>query len=156
MLCERIHATAIAIEGKAVLIRGPSGSGKSDLALRCLAMGPSRLVPFDARLVADDYVEIERHGERLVATAPAAIRGRLEVRGMGIVSLEWVAEAEIRLVADLVDATMLSRLPDPIPEAEIAGLRLPLLRLAAFDASTPAKLLLSLFTSFGAPGTGSA
>lgn len=153
---ERVHATAIALAGKAALIRGPSGSGKSDLALRCLTAGPSGLVPFEARLVADDYVEIERRGERLFAHAPPAIRGRLEVRGIGIITLETLDEAEIRLVADLVDGALVSRLPDPVPTTEIAGVGLPVLRLAAFDVSAPAKLLLALHRGFGSPQAGSA
>ncbi len=75
-----VHATAVAIEGEAVLLRGPSGSGKSDLALRLIDGG--------AQLVADDQTLLRRAGGRVLASAPPAIAGLLEVRGVGVVRVE--------------------------------------------------------------------
>ena len=69
---ETIHASTVAIEGRAVMIVGPSGAGKSDLALRLIDRG--------ATLVADDYTNLSRDGDTLVASAPATIAGRIEVR----------------------------------------------------------------------------
>src|SRR5262245_43436739 len=83
---ELVHGTCVAFGRSAALLRGPSGSGKSDLALRFLFLarrGPAALEP--PTLVADDQVRIRREGARLLVEAPATLRGKLEVRGLGIV-----------------------------------------------------------------------
>jgi serine kinase of HPr protein (carbohydrate metabolism regulator) len=145
---ETHHGTAIALAGTAVLIRGASGSGKSDLALRCLALAPTALTAVPAMLVADDYVTVTRTGDRLVAEAPATIRGKLEVRGLGIVTVPCQESAELVLVADLVAPEQIERFPDPTPEVELGGVKLPLLHIAPFEASAPVKLLLALAERF--------
>src|SRR5258707_7627920 len=111
-----LHATAIAIEGRAVLLRGASAAGKSDLALRLIDAG--------ARLVADDQSELLRRGDTLIVRAPATIAGLLEVRGIGIVRLDALAEAPVALVVDLVPAETLERLPARRTET-VLGLALP-------------------------------
>jgi serine kinase of HPr protein (carbohydrate metabolism regulator) len=138
------HGTAIAAGGRAALIVGPSGAGKSDLALRCMALAPSPLIPEPARLVADDRVLVTFEGGRLRVAAPATIRGRLEVRGLGIVEVASVDSADLVLVVDLAEAGPIERLPDPAPRRAIQGVSLPVLRLAPFEASAPVKLLLAL------------
>lgn len=142
---ERIHATSIAVDGKAALILGPSGAGKSDLAFRCLT---SALVvkgrTLAAQLVADDQVELWRDGQILRVRAPTSIRGLLEVRGLGIVAFPPVASAEVRLVVALGAADRVDRLPDPGESLTYLGLSVPLLRLAPFEASSPAKLAWAL------------
>jgi serine kinase of HPr protein (carbohydrate metabolism regulator) len=139
---ELIHATAIALDGSAVLIRGPSGSGKSDLALRCLAAGPSPLWAGEVRLIADDRVVITRQGDRLLAAAPSSIRGKIEVRGIGILPVEPLDTATVCLIADL--ATPIERLPALALREELLGIRLPALRFAPFEPSAHIKLLLAL------------
>jgi HPr kinase/phosphorylase len=130
-----IHATAVAIGGRAVLLRGPSGSGKSDLALRLIDAG--------ARLVADDQSELVRRDDRLIVRAPATIAGLIEVRGIGIVRLDTLPEAAVALVADLVPADKVERLP-PRRSVTILGLTLPLIEVAPFEASAATKLRLAL------------
>ncbi len=138
-----IHATCVAIDGAdgplGVLLRGPPGAGKSDLALRLIDRG--------ARLVADDQCELRCQdgaaGTRLVARAPASIAGVLEVRGLGIMEVPSLAEAPVALVVDLVDPERVERLPAAATE-EILGLELPRLALNAFEAAAPAKLHLAL------------
>lgn len=130
-----VHATTIAFGGKGVLIRGPSGSGKSDLALRLIDAG--------AKLVADDQTEIARRGKSLVASAPKAIAGKLEARGIGIVKLRAVKHATLALAVDLVRPDQIERLPEP-EWVELLGVTLPLIRLAPFEISAPAKLRLAL------------
>ena len=133
---EQIHATCAAIDGLGVLLMGPSGAGKSDLALRLINDG--------AQLVADDRVDVSvAAGGNLVASAPAPLAGLLEVRGVGIVRLEYLAEAGIVLAAELVPRQVIERLP--LPEtATFCGLPLPLVRLAPFEASAPAKLRIAV------------
>jgi serine kinase of HPr protein (carbohydrate metabolism regulator) len=130
-----VHATAIAIDGRAVLLRGPSGAGKSDLALRLIDGG--------ARLVADDQVELRRAGERVVVTAPAAIAGLIEVRGLGILRVEAVAEATLALLVDLVPSAEVDRLPE-IRREDVLGVAAPTIALSPFEASAAAKLRLAL------------
>ena len=126
-----VHATAIAIEGGAILLRGPSGSGKSDLALRLIDGG--------ARLVADDQALLRRADNQVFVRAPAEIAGLIEVRGVGILRVDLINEAPIALVADLVPSTQIERIPDNRFE-EVLGLAIPLITLAPFEASAPAKL----------------
>jgi serine kinase of HPr protein (carbohydrate metabolism regulator) len=139
-----LHATAIAIDGRALLLRGASGSGKSDLALRLIDAG--------ARLVADDQSELYRRGDELIVRAPTTIAGLLEVRGIGIFRLDALAEAPIALVVDLVADDAVERLPAP-QTAAILGLSLPLVAVMPFEASAAAKLRLALraFTRSGLP-----
>jgi serine kinase of HPr protein (carbohydrate metabolism regulator) len=114
------------------------------LALRCMTLAPTALLPDPAFLVADDRVHIETASGRLRVRAPAAIRGKLEVRGLGIVSVPYREVADLALIAELVQPEAVERLPDPPPERDLLGFKLPLLRLAPFEASAPAKLLLAL------------
>jgi len=139
-----IHATAVAIDGHAILLRGPPGSGKSDLALRLIDAG--------AGLVADDQSELHRKGDTIIVRAPATIAGLIEVRGVGIIRLAPVPEAPVALIVDLVPAEEIERLPARRSET-ILGLPLPLIVLAPFETSAAAKLRLALrvFTAPGLP-----
>lgn len=130
---EIIHATCVEVEGLGVLFRGPPGSGKSDLALRLIDRG--------CRLIADDYTELSPAGGKLVARPPAAIRGLLEVRGVGVLKIGAAVEVELGVVIDLVAADRVERLPDG-QGVELLGLPVPLFRLAPFEASAVAKVKL--------------
>ena len=143
-----IHATAVAIETelgfRALLLRGRSGSGKSDLALRLIDAG--------ARLVTDDQSVLSRRDDMIIVGPPARISGLLEVRGIGIMRVEALAEAPVVLIADLVSPDQIDRLPERRRE-EIFGLSLPIIAWTPFEASAPAKLRLALraFTQPGLP-----
>ena len=128
-----LHATCVAIEGYGVLLRGPSGSGKSDLALRLIDQYT------DTVLVSDDRVDVTVREGALYASAPAAIAGMLEVRGLGIVRMKYADSVKLQLLVDLADAKNIPRMPEPEYE-EILGVRLPRLMLSPFEASAPAKL----------------
>lgn len=141
---ERIHATAIAFGDAAVLIRGASGSGKSDLALRCLACPASALLPHTVRLVADDQVLLTRQGDRLIAAAPEVLRGLIEVRGVGILPVPAISHATVRLVADLVQGGTIERLPETSNTVTLSGVAVPHLLIAPFEHSSHIKLLLAL------------
>ncbi len=141
---ERVHATAIALGRRAALIRGASGAGKSDLALRCLALGPSTIVREPITLVADDQVILKQQGSELLASAPSSLLGKLEVRGLGILEVDVVAEAALVLVVDLVHDDSIERFPDPWPYARILGFDIPLVRLSPFESSSPIKLVKAI------------
>jgi HPr kinase/phosphorylase len=138
-----VHATTVAIGGRAVLLRGPSGSGKSDLALRLIDAG--------ARLIADDQSELARDGDTVLVRAPATIVGLLEVRGIGIVRLDPLPVARLALVVDLIPSEMVERMPDQTA-AEFFGVSIPVVALAPFEASAAAKLRLAL-AAFGDEGS---
>jgi HPr kinase/phosphorylase len=130
-----VHGTCVALDGAAVLLRGPSGSGKSDLALRLIEAG--------AHLVADDQVVLTHRLGALIAAAPQVLAGRLEVRGVGIVAQPHVSEARVALVIDLVASAEVERMPERAT-VELIGMRLPLIKLNAFEASAVAKIRLAL------------
>jgi serine kinase of HPr protein (carbohydrate metabolism regulator) len=130
-----VHATCVEIGGHAVLLRGPSGGGKSDLALRLIDGG--------AMLVADDQTAISVEGGRLFASVPDTIAGLIEVRGLGIVRLPYRSRAPLALVVDLVAAKDVDRLPEP-SSAVLLGIMLPRLALSAFEASAAAKVRLAM------------
>lgn len=140
-----VHATCIAVDGRAALLTGPSGAGKSDLALRCIGQNhywADRVIR--ASLVADDQVHLERRGRRIAARAPAAIAGKLEVRGLGIIDVPRLPEAWLGLMVELADTGDIERQPDPSLKIQVLGLDLPILRVAPFQASAPLKVLLRL------------
>lgn len=130
---ETLHVSSVAIDGRAVLIEGRSGSGKSDLALRLIDRG--------AVLVSDDYTLLTRSGDTLVARAPATIAGRIEVRGLGIVPLPHLDDVEVALVVLLDDGP--DRMPEP-RRRRIAGVDVPELALDPRPASAPIKVELAL------------
>ncbi len=137
---ETVHASAVAIDGRAVLITGLSGRGKSDLALRLIDRG--------AGLVSDDYTVVRRVAGRLVATAPANIAGRIEVRGVGILDLPNEEDVPVALIIDLDrDA---ERLPEAGETRMLAGFAIPVIALAALEASAPIKAEAAL-RQFGLP-----
>lgn len=142
---ELVHGTCVALGRTAALLRGLSGSGKSDLALRFLFLarrGPAALEP--PILVADDQVRLTRDGTRLMARAPEAIRGKLEVRGIGIVEVKSLPEAELALVVDLVPPEEMERLPEGDAAASLLGVELPLVRLCPWEVSAAIKLAIAL------------
>lgn len=139
-----VHATTVAIGGRAVLLRGPSGSGKSDLALRLIDAG--------ARLVSDDRSELRRDGDAILVSAPQTIAGLIEVRGIGILRIDSIATARLSLIVDLTAPQAIERLPERRSEA-ILGLSVPVIALSPFEASAPAKLRLALDALDG-DGTG--
>lgn len=139
-----LHATAIAVGGRGVLIRGPSGSGKSDLALRCLTLGSRPHLPSSVELIADDRVVARPDGDDVIVSAPDALTGRLEVRGLGILTFPHLMQARLALVVDLVARDVVDRLPEASVTTDITGRAIPCLALHAFEHSTPLKLLLAL------------
>lgn len=135
-----LHGTAVALGDRGVILLGPPGSGKSDLALRLIGRG--------ARLIADDRVVVAGPPGPPLASAPPPLAGLLEVRGLGILPL--AAAARVDAALPLVLAVRLlppghspERLPDPAT-IDLAGHRLPCLALAPFEASAVDKLWLAL------------
>jgi serine kinase of HPr protein (carbohydrate metabolism regulator) len=137
-----VHATCVALPlGGAwhgVLLRGPSGAGKSDLAIR--------LVEGGARLVSDDRTELSVEAGLLVARPPSVLAGLIEARGVGVLRLppeNLLGSAPVVLAVDLVDPGDVDRMPEPVAET-LLDVSVRLVRLVAFDASTPAKIRLAL------------
>ena len=133
------HASAVLIGPKAVLIRGPSGTGKSSLAWRLIEAGQQGALPF-ARLVGDDRVALETANDRLLVRPAQALAGLLEIRGLGIRRLEYEPVAVIGLVLDLGPPGS-ERLPAPeTGQAAIGGIGLPRLAMAGPEDAVPALL----------------
>lgn len=129
-----LHATCVAVDGRALLITGASGAGKSALALRMLALG--------ARLVSDDRTLVWRDGDSLFARCPAqTIRGLIEARGVGLLRADPVDQAQVTLAADL-DRDEAQRLP-PRRAITILGCDLPLV-LQVRNDHFPAAMMLYL------------
>lgn len=128
-----MHGTTIAIDGGAILLRGPSGSGKSDLALRLIDGG--------AQLVADDQTLLRRIDDRVLAQAPAAIAGLIEIRGIGVIKMDGADAVPLLLIADLVASRDVERMPMQGCET-ILGVAIARIALAPFEASAAAKVRL--------------
>jgi HPr kinase/phosphorylase len=138
----RTYGTCVALGAIAALLVGPSRAGKSDLALRFVMSSSEGDV---ARLVADDQVLLSVENERLIARPPSVLAGKIEVRGLGILSIPYRAEAELRLVIQLCKPEDVPRMPpEHLPTTELVGRSLPVLRLAPFETSAPLKLRLAL------------
>ena len=128
-----IHATTVAIGGAAVLLLGPSGSGKSDLALRLIDRG--------ATLVSDDYTLLTALDGQLIANAPPTISGKIEVRGLGIVALERVGDVPVMLAVRLDRAV--ERMPSQTC-ADYNGIMIHEVAIDPFELSAPIKVELAL------------
>jgi serine kinase of HPr protein (carbohydrate metabolism regulator) len=131
---DNFHASSVALDGRAVLLCGPSGSGKSDLALRLLDRGFT--------LVSDDRTIVRRQGDKLIASAPDTIKGKLEIRGVGIVEVDAVSNVPLALVIELTSD--IQRLPDDSRDRLILGIGVPLVSVDAMTASAAAKVALAL------------
>lgn len=131
---EMLHATTVAKGGRAVIIAGRSGSGKSDLALRLFDRG--------FVLVSDDQTMVRKDGSRLLASAPSTIKGKLEVRGIGIVEVETVDDVPVCLIVDLAEA--IERMPEAGLQRTMLGIAIPVVGIDAMGASAPAKVEIAL------------
>ena len=131
---ENLHASCVAVDGRAVLITGLSGSGKSDLALRLLDRGFA--------LVSDDRTIVSKDDNLLIASAPEPIRGKLEIRGIGIVDMDATDDVPIAMVVELT--TTMARMPDDNRERLILGISVPLITVDAMTASAPSKIAVAL------------
>lgn len=133
-----VHGSSVVIGGLGVLIRGQSGAGKSDLALRLIDRG--------AVLLADDYTHIVRAGGAVIGSAPGTITGEMEVRGLGILPFPAAPHAPIVLIVTLLGDSdpMPERLPETMPTQRLCDMELPLLSLHGREASAPVKIELAL------------
>ena len=136
----KIHATCVARHTPhgmcAVVLRGPSGSGKSDMALRMIQEE-------GAILVADDWVELAQTTRGLLASPPAPLEGLLEVRGLGLVKQPFLTGVPVKLIVDLVDREDMPRLPESDFET-IMESKLPKMKISSFDFTSPLKICWAL------------
>ena len=139
---ETLHASCVAMDGRAILISGRSGGGKSDLALRLIDRG--------AVLVSDDYTIVKRVSGRLLACAPQTILGKIEVRGVGLVEMETASDVPVALAVDL-DRTV-DRLPELHDPLGVCGIKVPVIGLSGLEPSAPIKVELAL-RQFGLEST---
>lgn len=131
----RIHGSCVSIGSRGVLLIGPSGSGKSDLALRLMSKG--------AMLVADDQVILHAEQGHLVANVDDTIRGLLEVRGVGLVRYPIASNIPVALAVQLVERDAIEHIPMPAHYTQL-GVSVPQISLYGYDASTPEKVYAAL------------
>lgn len=133
-----VHASSVVIDGKAVLICGPSGSGKSDLALRLIDRG--------ATLLCDDRTHVSCDGDMLIAKPMPNITGLLEVRGLGLIRFPHCMKAPIAMIVQLLDHqdSAPERMPHRLPSRILCGIEIPVLSLHGFEATAPLKIELAM------------
>lgn len=127
---DAMHGTAVEIHGWSVLLTGDSGSGKSDLALRLLDRG--------ATLVGDDYVRLSDAGDALLVHPVESLKGKMEIRGIGIVEQQFRSESPLRLIVRL--GAEGERHPVTWPLCDLRGWAVPILRLDGLASSAPIKI----------------
>ena len=132
---KNIHATCINLNSKGVLILGDSGSGKSDLALRLITM-------FSAKLVGDDRINIKKNNRKIIASSPDVLKGLLEVRGVGVIKINYKEETSVDLVIKLT-SEKIERMPESL-KYELDGVSLPLFYLNPLEVSAPSKVVAML------------
>ncbi|MBK5265787.1 MAG: HPr kinase/phosphatase C-terminal domain-containing protein [Alphaproteobacteria bacterium] len=133
---ETLHTSTVAINGRAVMIEGRSGSGKSDLALRLIDRG--------AKLVSDDYTMARRKGKLLLASPPTNIAGKIEVRSIGLIEMEYISDVPVALVVQLFD--VVDRMPLTPELRVVAGISVPVMKIAPMENSAPIKVELAMKT----------
>lgn len=132
-----IHATCVAIKEKGILLLGKSGFGKSDLALRLIENK-------GATLVADDRIDVERQNNTIIASCPEAIKGLLEVRGIGIIKVPYLELCDIKMAVNLVDdIKQIERMPEN-KFYEIHQVKIPLIDIYPFEVSSVDKIVIKL------------
>lgn len=125
-----VHATSVVFCGRGLLIRGASGVGKSDLAIRIMDAGGS--------LVSDDRTDIAVKDGVLIASAPEAIRGMIELRGVGLLRVPFIKAVRLDAVIECVEGEI-ERLPEPAFE-RFHDVSLPVYRIRPREASAVAKI----------------
>jgi serine kinase of HPr protein (carbohydrate metabolism regulator) len=141
-----LHASCVALGDSGVLILGVPGAGKSDLVLRLIdeaGFGTGDAL-IRAKLVSDDQTIIERRGEAVYASSPEPIAGLLEIRGQGIVTVNYVREVRLALVVRLMPAKEIERLPESAQIKRIAGVALPEIAIDPTTATAPARIRAAL------------
>jgi serine kinase of HPr protein (carbohydrate metabolism regulator) len=139
-MADNFHASAVVLGDRGIVIAGPPGSGKTQLALALISH--ARSFGLFARLVADDQILLSAHGGRVVCAAPATIAGLVEVRGFGPQPTAYEKKAPVDLLVRLVERSAAERFPETETES-VAGCQVPLLRLAADDGRASATAVLA-------------
>ena len=129
------HATVVSIENQAIALRGPSGSGKSDLALRLIDSG--------AILIADDRCNFSISGNIIAASPPKEIAGIIEIHGLGLFCFNYVQNIQLRLIVDLSRPNTIERMPEPGYFGEW-GIPIPMISLNPFEQSATIKVHIAL------------
>jgi HPr kinase/phosphorylase len=146
-----VHASAVKVGDRAVLIRGPSGSGKSRLAFDLILAGRSGQLP-PAILVGDDRVHLDTDGEKLWVRPARELAGLIEIRGLGIRRCDHAGEAVVGLVVDLA-APDAERLPPPhVLEIDLYGVKLP--RIPVDAGFSPLPLVVAALTTTASSSSG--
>jgi HPr kinase/phosphorylase len=146
-----VHGTCVALGTAGALIRGSCGAGKSDLALRFLYLPADRLGAVPA-LVADDQVALRRDGDRILASCPQRLAGKIEVRGCGIARLKaTIQEAELKVVVNLDWTGEAPRFPEKAEWETVLDVAVRSVLIDPFEPSAPIKLALAIQDCFMAP-----
>jgi HPr kinase/phosphorylase len=135
MVTKIVHGTAIALEDKGVLLIGPSGSGKSDLALRLIDSG--------ATLISDDQIICERRNDEIFLFPHKKINGLIEVRGVGIIKVPYIENVKLKMIVQLINEQ-----PERIPvkeEKNFLNLKIKFIKIIGKEASSTAKVKIKLF-----------
>jgi HPr kinase/phosphorylase len=141
-----VHSTTVAIAGRGIMLRGPSGSGKSELALRLMDDAGNGLgdVELRAQLVADDQTQVFERGGKLWVRSPNTIHGLMEIRGLGIIKVNPHLPCPLALIVDLQPAAAIERMPEPGDMVEtLLGHQVPRIRLDGSQPSAAAVLRLA-------------
>ncbi|QJB68430.1 HPr kinase/phosphorylase [Parasphingorhabdus halotolerans] len=131
---QKVHATSVAIHGHGIMIRGKSGSGKSDLALRLIDRG--------AVLISDDYCVLTPGEDKINISPPPTIAGKIEVASIGIIKLDYVSDVPLRIIVQLKKSA--ERFPMDSPTSDLLGYTLPTIVINPMEPSAPIKVEMAI------------
>lgn len=135
----------VSIDGNGILIEGPSGSGKSSLALGLLERAEMKSI--SASLICDDQALLEVQAGQLIAKAPSAIAGKIEVRGFGVIDVPYNKSSEVTLIARLVPDLQLERMPEPKTN-KMLGVPLPQIEVPTNHEEQAKRIIFAWLNQF--------
>ncbi|MEM9331578.1 MAG: HPr kinase/phosphatase C-terminal domain-containing protein [Pseudomonadota bacterium] len=149
MIDKTHHGNCLTVSGVGILITGASGSGKSSLTMGLLET--AKREGLCGQFVSDDRVILKRRGDKVFAYPPESLKGKIELRGYGIIEYPSVESTEVSLVVELTDDADIERMPE-IQHREISGIQVPLVHVPKQHEQAALRIVFAWLADHVEPG----